>query len=112
MASDILLVLAGGLAGYYLLPLISVLLGFEFARTLTALCFAFIHPVYNYLTGLLFTSRHGFHGFLPLLTVGLFLPSVFLFHQTGAVLYGGAYGAACLLGCGAGTVFRNYSQSS
>ena len=92
---------------YYILPLI-----FE-TRILRIFLMIIFFPVYQVVTGLVYSAKFGFRLPLPIISGLLFIPSAFLFFGYKMALFSLVYMALSFIGCGIGyTVYHQYHKTS
>lgn len=65
-----------------------------------------ILPIVNFIVGVVFGAKFGFHWFLPIIVALLFIPTIFIFYNSSAWGYSPAYGVINLAGIGIGTLFQ------
>ncbi|RHO52703.1 hypothetical protein DW094_13835 [Ruminococcaceae bacterium AM07-15] len=66
-----------------------------------------IMPLLVFLGAVLYGLGYGLHWLLPLAATILFVPSMFLFYNESAWVYGVIYGAVAAAGNGVGRIFYN-----
>lgn len=89
------------LAAFYGLPLLGLQSAGVMMILLLILC-----PTICLFTALLFSFRNGFRWYFPLAAGLLFLPTVWIYYNSSALVYPLLYAAIALLGCGMGFFFR------
>ncbi len=85
---------------FYILPLIMTDTGMAIGLLLI------LFPLFIFALGALFGIRQGFSPFIAMLVVGLFFPTLFIYYNVSAWVYGIVYGGISLVGVGIGALWR------
>ena len=84
---------------FYLLPLLI------FDTGLAMIFMLFIIPCLVFICSAIYGIRHGFNLFIALVTIVLFIPTVFIFYNLSAWIYIVIYPVLSLVGNGIGNIF-------
>ena len=84
---------------FYLLPM----MGLDTA--MAALMLLIVIPLLAFVVGVVYGLRNGFLGYLAIAAGLLFLPTVWIYYNTSALIYALLYAAVVLAGTGVGRLF-------
>lgn len=93
---------------FYLIPIVSK---FDTQAELTITFLIVLNPLACLGTGAIFGLKHGFKTYFLLLTILLFIPSIFIFYNSSALLYFVLYLFFSAAGLGIGCVLRKFSKA-
>ena len=85
---------------FYILPLMIIDTGMAMGLLLI------LFPLFTLALGTIFGIRQGFSPFIAMLVVGLFFPSLFIYYNISAWVYGIVYGGISLISVGIGSLWR------
>ena len=98
-------------AVFYLLPLPSVFDAHTTDTGLLMYSLLIIFPAVCFVVHIVFSLKHGFLWYLPLITGAVFAPTVFLYYNSTAIVYIFSYIVLSYIGAAAGySVFRNHKD--
>jgi hypothetical protein len=80
------------IASFYILPLLGKNTGYFILVLLV------IFPLVSFNIGLIYGTKYGFNGLLPLLLGGVFSPTIFIYYNISAIIYFPTYQTLTLLG--------------
>ncbi len=86
---------------FYILPVLIKNTG------LGILMILLIIPLFTVTFSVIYGVRRGFEPLLPIITAIMFIPTIFIFYNSSALVYIIAYAVATLAGNGLGTLFYN-----
>ncbi len=93
-------------AFYYAVPLASLIGSHAVDSTMLMYVLYIFNPAVVFITNMVYTMRHGFNWFLPLLTGALFVPSIPIFYNQTAIIYIFSYIVLGFIGAAAGFSIR------
>lgn len=94
------------IASFYILPLLGKNTGYFILVLLV------IFPLVSFNIGLIYGTKYGFNGLLPLLLGGVFLPTIFIYYNISAIIYFPTYQTLTLLGNIIGNFIRKKTKKN
>lgn len=106
MGLSLLIVILVALIGYNAIPIFNRFLPWTAEYTFLSDLFI-VNPLVAFLCGLIIGWSYGFIIWVPVLIGALFIPTVFIFYNSSALIYVVAYGVISLVGMIIGSVVNN-----
>lgn len=97
---DLIIIFVIGLILFYVLPLIATLLPAVTGLWGLIGLLVMINPTYGFIASVIYTKRNGFKADIPVMIGVLFLPAVYLFYNSTALIYVVIYVVTSLIGSG------------